>query len=685
MPFRPVLFLLPLLLLSCAPDVRPFLDGQDPNARLSFAGLTPKTIGRETVRLITTAEYSLRRILSLKPGQYTLAATVIALDDLQNGMWVSGAPLYLMGYTHPDAAVRKAALESVQRLERFSTDMFLDKRLYAVLLAFAGTPEGKALDGEYRKALDDTLRSMRRSGLSLPDNKLAEVKSLRNRLTKLGMDFSKNINESTGNIVLRGEAQTAGLPAQFLKARRQADGSHLVDLTYPSFFPFMNNARWAEGRKQLLTLYHQRAMGKNLPLLKDVLRLRRELVALLGYKNYAEYVLVERMAKNSAAVWDFLRRLEGKLAPHARKDLDLLTEYKRKETKDPAARLETWDVFYYSTRAREAQFQLDMDSLREYFPVPTVLDGLFRISQRLFGLDFRMVAGASVWHKDVRLYEVFDAKSGRLTGRFYLDLYPRPGKYGHAAMFSMIDGKDLGGGRYQIPTFALVCNFPRGTDGAPGLLSFDEVETFFHEFGHGLHSLLTETKLQVFAGTSVARDFVEMPSQFFENWIFLPDVLRSFAKHYKTGEPLPQKTVESLIRSRNFLAGYNNTKQLFYANYDMTLNDRFDPQQGTTALYAALHRRITSLSVIPETAPEASFGHLMGYAAGYYGYLWAKVYAQDVFSPFQDRGVDPVLGAKLRKDIFSRGGSEEPLVLLERFLGRKPREDAFLKTLGLGR
>jgi thimet oligopeptidase len=486
MPCRTILLiLLSVLLLSCAPAARPFLDGQDPNARLSFSGLTPRGINRETSRILSRAQRARQQITALKEHGLTLAATVIALDDLQNDIWTYGGPLYLMGYAHPDAEIRTAALASVQRLERFTTDMFLDKRLYALLVAFAGTPEGKALRGEYRKALADTLRSMRRSGLSLPDDKLAKVKALRNRLTKLGMEFSKHINDSTGRIVLKGDAETAGLPAAYLKARRQADGSYLVDLTYPSFFPFMHNARWEEGRKRLLPLYHKRAMEKNLPLLKEILGLRGELIALLGYKNYAEYVLVERMAKNSATVWAFLRSLQERLAPHARKDLALLTGYKRKETKDPAARLETWDVFYYATRAREDLFQLNMDALREYFPVPRVIAGLFRISQQLFGLDFRRVDSGAVWHKDVRLYEAFDSKTGKLVGRFYLDLYPRPGKYGHAAMFSMIDGKVLAGGRYQVPTSPWSATSPAVQAGRPASFPSTRWRLFFMNSGTG--------------------------------------------------------------------------------------------------------------------------------------------------------------------------------------------------------
>ena len=672
---------------SCSGTYHPPLATDGLNGRIDFSSLNAKVIPVRTLEVITRAKTQYKRILRLGSVSPTMHNTLLALDNLQNELWRFGSPMYLMAYTHPSADVRKAGLKCIADLEKFSNRIFLSKRLYRVFLKFSQTSEGRSLTGEYKRALQDILKSMRKNGLALSDSKLKQVRKIRNMLTKCGMDFSNNIRNSGGELHLNTTDQIAGLSERYLKARKNKDGGYTVDLTYPSFFPFLRHARWAKGRKKLLTMYYQRAMKKNVPLLRKILRLRKRLTALLGFKNYASYVLVDRMAKNPDTVWQFINDLKVKLAPLAERDLKLLSKFKQQETGNSKADLKIWDVFYYSARAREKLFSLKTADIRPYFPVSGVIQGLFRISQTLFGVEFREVSSPSVWHKDVKLFEAFDRKTGALIGRFYMDLYPRKGKYGHAAMFGIFPGKQMGPDIRQLPAFALVCNFPRGTEDQPGLLSFDEVETFFHEFGHGLHDLLSTTKLQMFSGTSVQRDFVETPSQFYENWIYIPSVLRSFARHYKTGKSIPMKIVNALIRSRSFLGGYLNTKQLFYATYDMTLNDRYDPDAGTSTslVYKKMHNRMTGLKLISGTAPEAAFGHLIGYAAGYYGYLWSKVYAQDLFSPFLKRGVDPVLGMKYRRIILANGGSVDPMILLKRFLGRTPQNRAFLKTIGLNK
>jgi len=679
--------LLFVLLVSCSRTYRPPLATEGVNGRIDFSTLKPEAIAIRTREIIARGRSSFSTILTADSSGLTLKNTLLALDDLQNNLWRFGAPLYLMAYTHPSAAVRKAGLKSITELERFSNKIFLDKGLYEVFLKFSVTAEARQLQGEYKRALKEILDSMRKNGLALPTPQLARVRKILNSLMKLGMEFNKNIRTSEASLTLKAGEQTAGLSQRYLNARKNKKGGYSIDLSYPSFFPFLRHARWAAGRKKLLTLYQKRAMKKNVPLLAKILRLRKQLTDLLGFKNYAAYALSDRMAKSPETVRAFLSGLRRSLAPLAVRDIRLLTELKRKESGNPGALLKTWDVFYYTARAKEKLFRLKSDAIRPYFPIYGVIDGLFRISHTLFGVEFREVKDASVWHPDVKMYEAFEQKTGNLIGRFYMDLHPRKGKYSHAAMFGMFAGKRLISGGRQLPTFALVCNFPEGSGDQPGLLSFDEVQTFFHEFGHGLHCLLSKTKLQMFAGTEVTRDFVETPSQFYENWIYLPNVLRSFARHYKTGKKIPLHIVQSLIRSRSFMGGYKNTKQLFYATYDMTLNDRYDPVTGggTTALYEQLHNKMTGLKLIPGTAPEASFGHLIGYAAGYYGYLWSKVYAQDLFSPFLKHGLDPVLGSKFRRIILASGGSEDPMNLIRRFLGRPPRNNAFLKTIGLGR
>jgi thimet oligopeptidase len=439
-----------------------------------------------------------------------------------------------------------------------------------------------------------------------------------------------------------------------------------------------------EARKELAKKYKNKAADKNLDILKQILIERENMAKLLGYNTYAEYRTENRMAKNPQTVWKFENELKDKVRKKAEMDYAELLEVKRKYKNNLAiSTIESWEAAFYDNILLKEKYELDNQKLKEYFEVNRVIDGLFQITQHLYDLTFEEVNSPNVWHDEVRLFKV--KENGKVVAQFYLDLYPRKNKYGHAAMFGMIPGKQLNN-EYQLPTASLVCNFPKANEDMPALMLHDDVVTFFHEFGHLMHDLLTKSELSSQAGTNVARDFVEMPSQIFENWAWDYEALTLFAHHYKKNEVLPKELYDKMIASRNVGSGLHTIQQIFYGMLDLTYHDKYNPNgnESTTDIVKRLQNEITLYRFHEDTHFEAGFGHLSGYAAGYYSYLWAKVFSEDMFSVFIQNGVmDKSTGLRLRKTVLEKGSSVDELDMVKEFLGREPSQDAFLKSIGL--
>jgi thimet oligopeptidase len=496
--------------------------------------------------------------------------------------------------------------------------------------------------------------------------------------------FQKNIADVDDYLIVN-ETQIEGLQEDYKNARRQEDGSYKIDLSYPSYIPFMKFSNSEETRKELYTMFNNRAAKSNLEVLIKVLMLRKEMAELLGFKTYADYRVGDRMAKLPQNVWDFENNLVDRLKEKAQMDYDELLVVKRGKLGDETIDvIQPWESGYYNNILLKEKYDLDQNLVKEYFETNNVITGLFQIAQHLFAVEFEEVQNPSVWDKDVKMFNV--KKDGKIISRFYTDLYPRPNKFSHAACWPMIKGKNTSEG-YQMPVATLVCNFPAPTDDTPSLLSHSEVETFFHEFGHVLHNVLTTAELSTQSGTSVSRDFVEAPSQIFENWTWNYDALQLFAKNYKTGEVLPESLFEKMVAAKNVGSGLSNTQQVFYGMIDFTLHDKYDPTSATTTteVVTELQNSITLYPHLEGTHMQAAFGHLMGYAAGYYGYLWSLVYAQDMFSVFEQNGImDVETGLRYRDIILSNGGSRDELEMVVEFLGREPNQDAYFKSIGLG-
>ena len=451
----------------------------------------------------------------------------------------------------------------------------------------------------------------------------------------------------------------------------------------PEYVPVMESAKSGATRKSLQVMYQNRAVEKNLPLLKEVLKLRQQVAGLMGFKTWADYKTSSgRMAKSPKEVFDFLNGLKDKLSLRARQDMDELRKLKKKSEPQSDGFFE-WDRTYYSYQLKKDRYSLDDEKIREYFPADIVVKGMFDVYSKLLGVRFEEQA-ESQWAPNVKLYKIIDTASNQVVAYFFADFFPREGKFSHAAAFNLVSGRKLADGTYRKPVSSIVANFTPPADGKPSLLTHDEVETVFHEFGHIMHQTLTQAPYASLSGTRVARDFVEAPSQMLENWIWSPEILASLSGHYKdNSQKLPNDLLKSMIEARDYNQGIFYTRQLYYALMDMTYHTTLG-DFDTTKVQERLHREITGLDPVPGGHWEASFGHLMGYDAGYYGYLWSEVFAQDMFTRFEKDGLlNSQVGGDYRKVILEQGNMREAQDLLTQFLGRKPNRDAFFRKLNI--
>ena len=652
------------------------------NSIIQFADIKAGDISEATAYGISEADMLLAEIYSIPDNKKTFENTMLKIDDVYAVIEKVWSPGYLMGYTHTNEAIRKEGKDSSVEIQKYLNNLSVNENLYNAVTAYSKTTEAKSLTGVKKKFLDDEIRDFKRSGFGLGQENRMKVKEIQDNLADIGMNFSKNITDFQDTLFL-SEEELTGLPDSYKKERIQGDGKYAIDMSYPSYFTFMKFAESDEARKKLSYKFLNRAVENNLDVLDDLLINRQDLVDVLGYKTYAEYRTEDRMAKNPKTVWDFETNLKDALKEKGKYDNDLMLEMKSKDSGKNADVVFPYEKRYYETKLLKEKFQLEEEEVKQYFEINNVTEGLFTITQKLFNLSYKEVKNPSVWHEDVQMFEVFDKDSGKLIGRFYLDLFPRANKYQHAAAFSVIIGKQFPKG-YQLPTHTLVCNFPKPTDELPSLLPHDDVETYFHEFGHLLHGIVTTSELMSYAGTGVPRDFVEAPSQMLENWVWEKESLTLFAKHYDTGEVIPDDLLDRMLAAKNLNSGINALQQVFYGTYDFTLHGGFDPngEKTTTDVLRELQNSITFYPYQEGTHFNAAFGHLNGYGAAYYGYMWSLVYAQDMWSVFEEGGImNPEIGMRYRQLILEKGGTEDPLDMVTEFLGREPNNEAFLRSL----
>jgi thimet oligopeptidase len=641
-------------------------------------GETAEGIKRVCDQHLAAAQAIVDRIKKLNGApadKLTYEATLGAFDDVLFEVENASQFPYLIALVHPDDAVREAAKLCEPAADKFNTNLLLDADVAAVLRAYAAKKE--PLAGEKKRLLSDTLRDYRTHGLELAPDKQATLRAMNDEITKIGQQFESNIGAKTDSIKVK-PAQLAGLPPDYVaKHPKGADGLVTITTDYPDYFPFATYAKDRKAALELYVLFTNRGGDANVKLLGELLKLRSDKAKLLGYATWADLAIEPRMAKSSKVVKDFLEGVAAKLkAQGAVEYAELMKEHVALGGKK-TDKLTPVDRYYLSDLVRAKKYAFDSKELKPYFEIGAVKKGLLAITSQMYGVTYAKV-DAPVWHPDVDAYDVID--HGRKIGRFYLDLYPRDKKYKHAAMYPIVSGKRLADGTYEMPVAALACNFPK-PGAEPALMTHEEVTTFFHEFGHVLHHLLTTSELARYSGTSTVQDFVEAPSQMFEEWAWDKSVLDLFAKHVKTGAKIPDKLYAAMTRARGFGRALDTERQLFLALLDLEYHSR-QPPFDTTKVVEEVQARVDDFAFVPGTHFQSSFGHLIGYDAGYYSYQWALSISRDVLTRFKKEGLlNPATAKAWRDEVLSKGGGIDEREMLTHFLGRAPSDAAYVQYL----
>ncbi|QQR65192.1 Zn-dependent oligopeptidase [Candidatus Kaiserbacteria bacterium] len=619
-------------------------------------------------------------IKKIPSSERTFENTVCALEQCGREY---GQKIHYVGFlseVSPKKSVREMAHKVTEEFSHLIVDVVYDEGIYRALCEYAEKKE--KLHGEDKILFDDTMRGYRRMGFGLPKRKQEVLKKNLKELSRLSITFRKNINDYKDYITLTAD-EAIGLSNRFLSSlKKDSRGRYLVSLEYPEIGPFLENSPNDLKRKEIVDKNARKGGPANIKLLKRIIALRQANAKLLDYKTFAHYAIEERMAKTPENVMKFLNSIVKKVEKGAQNDKNELLSFKREFTKNPRVSIEYYDS-YYVNQLQKQKYSVDSEKIREYFPFEKVREGVFGTYQKLFSVKFERVLDYPLWHPDVELYAITENK--KILAYFSMDLFPRDGKYGHAAAFDLIDGR-VKEGHYIAPLAALVCNFSKPSKENPSLLSHDEVETFFHEFGHIMHDVLTKTRYESQAGFHVAWDFVEMPSQMLENWGWNKDILRKISGHYKTNARLPEMLITNMLRAQKFRISTMYLRQMLLSLFDMKLH--FERAPGAPQeIYRQMVKDIVGHTLPKTQLFPAGFGHIVGgYEAGYYSYAWAKVYAQDMFTRFESEGIlNTKTGNDYRTWILEKGGSIDEMTLIKKFLGRAPNNKAFLKYISQDR
>jgi oligopeptidase A len=624
----------------------------------------------------------------------TFASLVIPVEELSYRLSRVWSPVGHLNAVANSAQMREAYNECVPLLTAYSSELGQNTALQAAY-AYVLQHEDGTLDPAQHKVVENALRDFRLAGVDLQPDEKTRYRDVAQRLAQLATKFSENVLDAARSYTrsVTDSAELAGLPANAVDraaadAREANQAGWLFKLDQPTYMTVMASAESPQLRRDIYEAWITRASelgpsaGKfdNSPLIADILPLRHELARLVGFNNFADYALATRMAKSSKQVLSFLDDLARRCMPAARQEFSDLEEF-------AGRKLDAWDMAFYSERLQESRFKVSQEALRPYFPLPKVLSGLFALIRRLYGVSVRERPGVGVWHPSVRYYDLLD-QNERIVAGFFLDPYSRTEKRSGAWMDECVIAKSLPTGT-ALPVAQLVCNFTAPVGSGPSLLTHDEVTTLFHEFGHGLHHMLTRVAYPSIAGINgVAWDAVELPSQFMENFVWRPEVLPFISAHVDTGESLPVDMLQRLLGTRTFNAALDTLRQIELASFDFELHANFDPRAGAKVAetLAGVRRRVAVVPAAPFNRMPASFAHIFagGYAAGYYSYKWAEVLAADAFEAFEEAGVfDSATAARFRDSILARGGSLDAMDAFVRFRGREPDVRPLLKQTGI--
>lgn len=590
--------------------------------------------------------------------------------------------------------IQKIAQEVSPWLSEFNNDLLLNEALFKRVKQVFDKRENLDLTEEQKTLLDKHYKAFSRNGANLPEDKKKELRKIDLELAKLSLTFGENVLAETNRYELHvtNKNELEGLPESELEnaeelANKKGKEGYIFTLHFPSYIPFMKYAKNRELRKKLAIAFGAKAFQNNKydnqEIVLKIAKLRFQRANLLGFKTHAHFVLEERMAKSPEKVNNFLEEMLEKAKPAAEKEFQELESFAKEL--DGIDRLEKWDSAYYSEKLKQKLFQLDDEQLKPYFKLENVIHGVFLIAKKLYGIHFKEVATVDKYHEEVRTYELFDA-NGEYLALFYADFHPREGKR-NGAWMTIYKNQQIKNGKNERPHISNVCNFTRPTSKKPSLLTFNEVTTLFHEFGHALHGILANSTYSSLSGPSVYWDFVELPSQLLENWCYEKEALELFARHYETDEVIPMELIEKIKKSANFQEGMQTVRQLSFGMLDMAWHAT-DPSSIEDVKQHELKAfEATRLFPdVPENCMSTSFGHIFqgGYSAGYYSYKWAEVLDADAFAYFKEKGIfSEEVATKFKENVLSKGGTEDPMILYKRFRGKEPNPEALLKRAGL--
>nr|WP_314486127.1 oligopeptidase A [uncultured Pseudomonas sp.] len=662
-----------------------------------FSAIRPEHVQPAIEQILADNRAGIQKILADQGQNPTWAGLVLAMDELNDRLGAAWSPVSHLNAVCNSAELREAYEACLPALSAYSTEMGQNRALFQAFEALAHSPQVADFDQAQLTILEHSLRDFRLSGIDLPEAEQKRYAQVQSKLSELGSKFSNQLLDATQAWTkhITDEAALAGLTdsakAQ-MAAAAQAKGldGWLITLEFPSYYPVMTYAEDRALREEVYAAYCTRASDQgpnagtfdNGPVMEEILDLRQELAKLLGFGSFAELSLATKMAETPDQVLTFLRDLAKKSKPFAARDLEQLQAY---ATEQGCPELKSWDVGFYGEKLREQRYSVSQETLRAYFPIDKVLSGLFDIVHTLYGIDIVELKGFDTWHPDVRLFEI--KENGQHIGRFFFDLYARANKRGGAWMDGARDRRRTVAGELQSPVANLVCNFTPAVAGKPALLTHDEVTTLFHEFGHGLHHMLTEIEHAGVSGINgVAWDAVELPSQFMENWCWEPEGLALISSHFETGEALPKDLLDKMLAAKNFQSGLMMVRQLEFSLFDFELHATHGDGRSVAQVLDGIRDEVSVMRPPAYNRFPNSFAHIFagGYAAGYYSYKWAEVLSADAFSRFEEEGVfNPHTGKAFRQAILARGGSKAPMELFKDFRGREPSIDALLRHSGL--
>ncbi|WP_419534066.1 oligopeptidase A [Endozoicomonas sp.] len=661
-----------------------------------FSKILPEHIKPAIESIIDENEKAVAALLASGAGT-EWSALQEPLDQLDDRLGQAWSPVGHMNAVVNSEALRDAYNGCLPLLSEYSTRLGQNRQLFEAYQSLADSEEFNKLDSAQQKVINDNLRDFRLAGVALEDDKKARYGEIKKQLSELTSKFSDNVLDATmaWSKLITDESELAGLPESALAGAKQLAESKekegwLLNLDFPSYFPVMTYCDNRELRKEVYTAFSTRASDQgpnagefdNTKNIQEILKLRHELAQLLGFDNYAEYSLATKMAESPDKVIEFLEDLAAKSKPQAEKELAELKAF-AKETFG-AEELEAWDVGYYGEKLRQQRYAISQEELRPWFPAEKAISGMFEVVNRLYGIEFETVNNVDTWHKDVRFFNI--TRKGEVIGRFYLDLYAREHKRGGAWM-DVCRSRWKQDDKLQLPVAYLTCNFTPPVGDKPALLTHDEVVTLFHEFGHGLHHMLTKVDYAAISGISgVAWDAVELPSQFMENWCWEKEGLAIISGHFETGEPLPEEMLDKLLAAKNFQSAMMMVRQLEFSLFDFKLHKEYRENIDVQSVLNEVRKQVAV--VIPPSFNrfQNSFSHIFagGYAAGYYSYKWAEVLSADAFSRFEEEGIfNRNTGESFLHEVLEKGGSAEPMELFVNFRGREPQIDALLRHSGI--